>query len=1022
MRANGAMSVIATAVWLIFTVVASAGTAAAAGQEMFTPALPIQARAHPPAAPEAGTRRRGTPPPIVILESSLTRLVIQVSLPELLFHPSVGPDGRRYTGLEVIDSGIFEPTAPNVPVFGFWILIPNGTEAQLQVESGAPEVFTDLLVPPVQRPWPDLDGEPPPPFERNEEVYATDADYPGTWARLEPVRLLRGQQWTLLWLYPYQHNPVRRTLSVHSGLRITVEFQGQPIPLQDAYRSKAYDAIMEGLTLNADAVLGTWEPMPVGSYGWDYVILLQDSQFLTAANTLAAWKTKLGFKTYVELLPSTWKAGDIQSALASAYDTWTIKPRYLLIIGDANKFPCDYQTLHPYQSSPTRQFTQGKTGTDWYYSTPSGIADPAFAIGRLSVETAREAEDRVRGIINYEKSPPTASSFYNTATIAAYFEDQYWNQYFTPDTIEDRRFTQTSEDLAIFLSSSIYGINKAVNRIYYAESTVNPLKWNDNQYLSLGNFGGGPAGSPGASIPNYLKRPTFLWDGDRFDIANAINAGTFLLTHRDHGARDKWGKPLFDWQDVFLLANNGLLPVVWSLNCQTGWFDNETDFPGMTDQTGSGDDSFSEWWESPYWQPSYDVGAVGILAPTRVTVTIYNDRLMWGWTDAIWPDFITNYPGIAVSLLSMGDVMNFGKLYMQTKIYGSSTKPWVKAHLEEYHWFGDPAMGIRTDKPPLVVAVSPAVWSNVLHPDDLIAHVEWHDSETRASGPLEGATVTITRPGSSLGLWRATTDEAGDALFPGLLLAETGDYDLVASASNTVPHIGSFTAQVGPAGGILLAAPLTSCAAPIEIRLGDAHLSGAGSYRLPASTSGGDSELATLQETGAATGYFVGMIWTASGPPLPGDGVLQVSDGETVTVEYQDTDDGSGQPNLVQVSALVDCQPPTFAGLRSATFEDDRVLLEWDAAVDEHGPVSYAIYRSDPTGRRNSEPIATTTSLSYPDYEIVPGTTYAYVVRARDAVGNEDSNNTAIVVSVLARLVTGSASGGSSMLRRFQRD
>ncbi|MDY6994892.1 MAG: C25 family cysteine peptidase, partial [Pseudomonadota bacterium] len=247
----------------------------------------------------------------------------------------------------------------------------------------------------------------------------------------------------------------------------------------------------------------------------------------------------------------------------------------------------------------------------------------------------------------------------------------------------DRRFAQTSEDVALFLSDPAYLGQYQVDRIYYTPNAVTPENWG---YW----FSGGPAGNMGQSIPNHLKKPNFTWRGNLYDISDAINEGRFLVTHRDHGTRWGWDAPYYHDTQASELTNGNKLPVVWSVNCETGWFDNETDHPSWTSSDAV---HFSEVWER-----NPNGGAIGVIAATRVSYSGYNDRLFWGWADAIWPDFEPNYNGSTSKTLAnhMGTVLNYGKYYLAEK-YGEGTTR--KLEFEIFHWFGDPTLPMWTQVP-----------------------------------------------------------------------------------------------------------------------------------------------------------------------------------------------------------------------------------------------------------------------------------------------------------------------------------
>jgi hypothetical protein len=175
-------------------------------------------------------------------------------------------------------------------------------------------------------------------------------------------------------------------------------------------------------------------------------------------------------------------------------------------------------------------------------------------------------------------------------------------------------------------------------------------------------------------------------------ISNAVNQGRFLVTHRDHGYRKGWSTPPFNANDVLNLTNGNMLPVVFSINCQTGWFDNETD--DASTETPEDEVNFSEAWER-----NPNGGAIGVIAATRISYSGHNDRLIWGWMKAIWPDFPkeNTAAGTQQPIWEMGPVLNYGKFYY-AKTYEADER-YQKTEFEMLHWFGDPTMEIWTDVP-----------------------------------------------------------------------------------------------------------------------------------------------------------------------------------------------------------------------------------------------------------------------------------------------------------------------------------
>jgi len=973
---------------------------------------------------------------ITVAESSATRLRLEVALPGMYVYPIEMADGINYSAVSVPGSGMFELGKPAVPLLGEWILIPNNTEAEvLEVNPGAPIIFEDMELPPMQPPPLDYyEGPLPPPFAKDEEIYGADADCPGIFAQLEPTQIMRGQDCTIIRLYPYQHNPVRRTLAVYPHLSVTVQFQGEPSPIPPRLRNESFDLMMRRMALNADEVISAEEEAEEeaesfssagnsGSgfkVGWDYIII-SDPKFVNAANKLADWRKKTGFKTLVTTAFVGYPAADIKSGLKMGYDYWDIVPQYVLLLGDAEYIPCFYETWHPSNDEESWKcdcsncvkeapFRESYIGTDFYYTTMDGPNDyfPDMYIGRLSVDTASQAMKRVNDIIKYEEIPVTASSFYDNAAICTQFEDMdmdidiNYNPTCYPDTYEDYRRAQSAEDLALFLEDPKYKIEKNAGRIYWADQNLDPKYWSKHSSTFAGM-----CTSVGGAIPPSLEKPGFKWNGTGTNILNSVNSGRFLLVYRGHGGKDLWRAPHLENKDLAVLSNGSKLPVVWSIACNTGWFDNESDFKKMpaslsgkslVDYTGNNDVCFSEAWERC---PAG--GAVGIMASTRISFAILNDYFLEGMVQAIWPDYkLDPMAMVAPSpILRMGEVLHYGRQHMMDKAT-TSTDPlfWDKkiAMCELYQWFGDPAMEIRTVTPPLMMAVVspghqfPYLWPWTLFPKDITLHVELIDNGEQYPGPPKKATVTISKPGVPFDYWVGTTDEEGNVTFPGLVTSTLGEYDVVVTASNCIPFQGVLVSQPGSSGGILLDAEVYSCSSEVEIKVADADLMGMGTHDVSVHTTGGDNETVTLIETPAGTGMFVGTISTAYAAVVPGDGTLQVADGETISAEYYDEDDGTGNSVLVEDTAAVDCEPPVFGGLNTATLDNGCVELQWDVASDPHGPITYNIYRDQDSGPPIGSFIGSTWALSYRDCDCEPGQTCYYVVHAQDAVGNQDSN------------------------------
>ena len=309
--------------------------------------------------------------------------------------------------------------------------------------------------------------------------------------------------------------------------------------------------------------------------------------------------------------------------------------------------------------------------------------------------------DKIRA---YEEIPTTDTLFYKTGLNCAYFQDEG-----NPKNYADRRFAQTSEEILQYVTSQ----GKTVNRVYYTKNENTPLCWND------GKFGFGD------SIPTYLQKPAFDWCGKASDIINYINTGAFYVLHRDHGMPTYWVDPYFNKNHISQLTNQNKLPVVFSINCQTGRY-----------HESSTTDCFAE-----AFLKESDGGCVAIYAATGSSFSGYNDALSIGLFNAIWPDpgLGFSFPGDSVlgnitpppsPTYELGQILEVGMARMQ-ETWGAipETERYkfrLKYTRELFHVFGDPSMQIYTDCP--VSIQTP----NVFRMDNIV-YVEVKDGDARIS-------------------------------------------------------------------------------------------------------------------------------------------------------------------------------------------------------------------------------------------------------------------------------------------------
>lgn len=735
---------------------------------------------------------------------------------------------------------------PEVPIVGQIIEAPKDVNFTLEVVESRSRRLDFYNLYPAQEPIDRAAVGERKPFVQDVSTYTTDAVFPASLATVEAqdIGIMRGHRIVLLKVNPVQVNPVTREVTGYAMLEVRLKFD-RPAQIERApsrVESAAFEQLLKASVLNYKEPIRLEPKGSRSEEGVDYLILT-DSAFYTAGdpnnplNRLAAWKRQKGLTTRivdVANIPGGNTAANIVSYLKGAYEKWYPVPTYVLLVGDAEFVPTNYQTDHPTAHRTTTN-TKTKIGTDLYYATLDGTDYfPDLFLGRLSVDTVGELTDVVDKIIDYEKTPPANANFYEDNGLVCLFEDV--DPANVPN-VGDRGEGREDNTFRI---------------VEFAESVFGHLDGPDYDperiYDQSGNFGQGPLRyENGANIPaNLTTAGGFAWNGATADITTAINNGNFLVTFNGHGGRTNWARPAFNSGNATALTNGAETPVVFSMACQTGWFDNETDHD--TDPTtagiqgtGANDESFAE-----AFLRHGTGGAVALIGATRNSWHP-NDFMMLGLYKALWPDFNPappfgpgQLPDVETGpLYRIGQVHTFGKVYMANyyshDIYRQGT-------FELYQLFGEPEMGVWTEAPERLDVDHPA-GIGATGTQDFIVRV----SNDTSGDAVRSATVVLTRGNSILGVIQ--TNPAGIARFT-LNAPGSDTINVTVTARNYRPYEGTMTVTSG--GGELNRLDPANGPVSQTIHVGGRNFSGSETVNLTFGSEAPSSTAATAGSFGQA--------------------------------------------------------------------------------------------------------------------------------------------------------------------------
>jgi hypothetical protein len=728
--------------------------------------------------PCRGFENVGSEPVVKTTASDNKHVALNVafSTPQLA---TVKAQDQTFTRLHVngIENMVGEPGEPAIPKWRQLVALPEGATPKLttaRAEKGS-ELKVNLV--PFQdqpldqaSPQEPSEGEgdlgvPKPndpvfadkPFKLNERTYQTDRTIAEEPCKVTPMGQYRDVHMAQLECALASYNPVTDKLTLNKNVSVDVAFEGGAdnfitsrtlSPFEDSAKKLTTEAVVNKAVLSRYVKQLDISVLPC--QGEEFLILTH-STFREAADRLADHKRAKGMSTSVfnvgSGVASRDTAEEIDDFIEDRYDDCKVRPSYVMLMGDAEFIP----TFYPAGMADN-------AGSDFPYSNYVQILFdaffPDFGTGRVPVDTLAQANTVVDKIVNYEASPPylglgNGAPFYNTAGFASQFQCCRMNADGTPLNnqagTDQRAFVETSELARQELLDRGYNVPRIYTRTTDGGGYCIQENANGDCIKTQAAYSGDATPRRyfnGSLLPAGLGAGSgFAWSGSAATISNAWNAGRFLFLHRDHGGPSGWGNPGFSSSNVDALSNGDLLPVVWSVNCASGMFDNET--AGGTYNTTTNGTYFAE-----RALRKADGGAVGVIGDTRNSPTWANNALTRGFFDAVWPNTLPN-AGSNTSHKRLGDILNWGKIYLASQVGVGQTAGSVSTNDMGYeyhiwHVIGDPTLEMWTNNP-YKINLSKAVTVEYNNLGEILKYPTNGASITQLQTDREGITRAIGR-------------------------------------------------------------------------------------------------------------------------------------------------------------------------------------------------------------------------------------------------------------------------------------
>lgn len=405
--------------------------------------------------------------------------------------------------------------------------------------------------------------------------------------------------------------------------------------------------------------------------GCDYLIITpNDPSIKEWADTLRNFREVQGIITKVMTMDEVGSnhPDSLKAFLLYTYEEWNPAPAAVLLLGDYAADPTQGITSYALNDHPEgHAFGPYLADNKLVDFDNDGLPD--MVIARMPAACGGEAQLMVQKTLEYERHPYSDEYYYAHPTTAMGYQRSRW-------------FQLCTEVIAGYLENH----GKQVIHINAIHAGTPDSVWSTGQKTQdvLDYFGTDGLGY----IPATMSHLTD-WSGDADDITQALENGSYLLIHRDHGTFQTWGEPYYSNSIVNNLANDKL-SFIMSANCQTGDF---------SYGYGNSDCLAERFLRIPN-------GAVGIIAASQLSYSYVNDTYVWGFFDYLYPDFMPDYGSPSFDYQYPAFANAYGKYFLQHSSlpHNASLKPLTN---NLFHYFGDALLQLYSEVPQQLIVSHP---------------------------------------------------------------------------------------------------------------------------------------------------------------------------------------------------------------------------------------------------------------------------------------------------------------------------
>ena len=327
-----------------------------------------------------------------------TTIELTITSPTFEFG-SISTEGGMFATVKVPGEGLTTTVGEaRLPIIKHILEIPQGADPEIVVTSTSWEStsLNELDLParivPVQPSVLKIPGATEE-FVIDNQYYINNAFTPSDIAKVADEGVIRGRRFALVEVSPLQYNPSSGEIKTMTACEIVINLPGSNMTQTYEKIQRYSSPRSEKLFKTAFANYGFYENGLENRDQEGYLIIVYDS-FHDEIQPLSNWKQTLGYDVTVTKtsdIPGGPTKDNIYNYIEDAYDTWTIPPAYVLLVGDIPQIP-------------TFTGSASYSEADLYYVTVDGSDYfPDISIGRFPAALESHVTAMVDKTVYYEQ-------------------------------------------------------------------------------------------------------------------------------------------------------------------------------------------------------------------------------------------------------------------------------------------------------------------------------------------------------------------------------------------------------------------------------------------------------------------------------------------------------------------------------------------------------------------------------------------------------------------------------------------